>query len=68
MEARMILVILIVAIAETAWALFCAATSVNLLVFYAVLVAASAIFWVPGIAEKRGAPQRASSGIPETNR
>jgi len=55
--ARMILVILAAAIAETAWALFCAATGVNLLVFYAVLVGASAVFWVPGIAERRGVPQ-----------
>jgi hypothetical protein len=54
---RMILVILAVAIAETAWALFCAATGVNLVVFYAALVAASAVFWVPGLAERRGAPK-----------
>jgi hypothetical protein len=64
----MILVILAVAIAETAWALFCAATGVNLLVFYAVLVAASAVFWVPGLTEKRGAPRKTSNAIPETNR
>jgi hypothetical protein len=65
--ARMILVILVVAIAETAWALFCAATGVNLLVFYAVLVVASAVFWVPGLAERR-APRKTSSGILETDR
>jgi hypothetical protein len=50
---RMIPVILAAAIAETAWALFCAATGVNLLVFYVVLVVVSAVFWVPGVAGKR---------------
>jgi hypothetical protein len=64
---RMILVILAAAIAETAWALFCAETGVNLLVFYVVLVAASAVFWVPGLADTRGAPRMTSNGIPETN-
>jgi hypothetical protein len=64
---RMVPVILAVAIAETAWALFCAATNVNLFVFYAVLVVASGIFWVPGVAEKR-APQKTSNSIVETNR
>ena len=51
---RMILLILAVAIAETAWALFCAVTGVNLAVFYVVLVVASAVFWIPGLAEPRG--------------
>jgi hypothetical protein len=66
--ARMILAILVVAMAETAWSLFCAATDVNLIVFYGVLVAASAVFWIPGLAEKRGGPRKAPSGVPETNR
>jgi hypothetical protein len=66
--ARMILAILAVATAETVWALFCAVTSVNLLVFYAVLVAASAVFWIPGLTGKRGGPQKTPSGVPETNR
>ena len=65
---RMIPVILIMVVAETAWALFCAETGVNLFVFYAVLVAVSAVFWIPGRAEKRVAPQKASSGDLETNR
>jgi len=65
---RLILVILMAAVAETAWALFCAETGVNLFVFYAVLVAVSAVFWVPDRAEKRVAPQKASSGDLETNR
>jgi membrane protein implicated in regulation of membrane protease activity len=65
--ARMILVILAVAIAETAWALFSAATGVNLFLFYAVLVVASAVFWFPGLTKKRG-PRKTSSGIGETNR
>jgi hypothetical protein len=46
----MILLILVLAIAETAWALFCAETSVNLVVFYLVLLAASVVFFIPGIA------------------
>ena len=54
--ARLIIAILLVAIAETLWALFCAAASVNLFVFYAVLVAASAVFWIPGLTENRGRP------------
>jgi hypothetical protein len=56
--ARLILTILVLAVAETAWALFAAETSVNLLVFYAVLVAASAVFFVPGVAESGGRPPR----------
>ena len=65
---RLILVILMAAVAETAWALFCAETGVNIFVFYAVLVAVSAVFWIPDRAEKRVAPQEASSGDLETNR
>jgi len=64
----MILVILALAVAETAWALFCAEMGVNLLVFYAVLVAVSAVFWIPDRAEKRVTSQEASSGSLETNR
>ncbi len=52
--ARMILVALALAVAETAWALFCAETSVNLILFYVVLLAASVVFFIPGIAEKSG--------------
>jgi len=48
--ARLLWVIVVMAILETAWALFAAATGVNILLFYAVLVAASTIFWVPGLA------------------
>ena len=51
---RMILLVMFLAVAETAWALFCAATGVNIFLFYAVLVAASALFWVPGLTEKKG--------------
>ncbi len=50
---RLIPVILVMAVAETAWALFCAETGVNLFVFYAVLVAVSAVFWLPGPAQKQ---------------
>jgi len=52
---RMLLVILVLAVAETGWAYYCAETGVNLFLFYAVLVVASAVFWIPGVAEKRGA-------------
>jgi len=65
---RLILVILMAAVAETAWALFCAETGVNIFVFYAVLVAVSAVFWIPDRAEKLVAPQEPSSGDLETNR
>jgi len=61
---RMILVIVITVIAETTWALFCAETGVNLVVFYAVLVAISAVFWLPAPARKR----EASTGELETKR
>lgn len=65
---RMIPVILIMVVAETAWALFSAETGVNLFVFYAVLVAVSAVFWIPDPAEKRLATQKAAGGDLETNR
>lgn len=39
-----------VALAEVAWALFCAETSANLGLFYVGLVAASVVFFVPGLA------------------
>jgi len=55
---RMLLVILILVVAETAWALLCAYTGINILVFYAVLVIASAVFWIPGLTETRAAAQR----------
>jgi len=49
----MLLVILILVVAETAWALLCAYTGINILVFYAVLVIASVVFWIPGLTETR---------------
>jgi hypothetical protein len=67
--ARMILVIVVMVAAETAWTLFCAETDANLLLYYAVLVAASAVFFIPGLAEKRGsAPRQPPMGTAETNR
>ncbi len=65
---RLIPVILVMAVAETAWALFCAETGVNLFLFYGVLVAVSAVFWIPDRAEKGVAPQKASTGDVDTNR
>ncbi|MGH9918780.1 MAG: hypothetical protein ACRD6W_07940 [Nitrososphaerales archaeon] len=64
----MILTILIMVVAETAWALFSAETGMNLFVFYAVLVALSAVFWLPDLAKKRLAPEKAAGGDLETNR
>jgi hypothetical protein len=52
----MTLVILAMAVAETAWALYAAETSVSLLLFFAVLVAASAVFFLPGLVVVRDAP------------
>jgi len=65
----MILVIPLLAIAETAWALVCAEASLNLVLFYVVLVAASAVFFVPGVAEMGSdIPQTAPARTPETDR
>lgn len=66
--ARIILVAVVMAVAETAWALFCAVAQVNLALFYAVLVAASTVFWIPGLAEPRQRPPTISTSPPETNR
>lgn len=65
---RMFVVIVMLVVAETAWALFCAETGVNLLVFYAVLVAVSGVFWIPDRSERRLAPQSSPSADLETNR
>ena len=46
---------MLLAVAETAWALVSAYTGLPLLVFYGVLVAASALFFVPGLSEKTSA-------------
>jgi hypothetical protein len=54
----MILVAVVMAVAETAWALYCGEADVNLAVFYAVLVLASAVFFIPGIAEPRASARR----------
>lgn len=62
------MVILILAVAETAWALFCAEMSVNLLVFYAVLVAISTVFWIPDRAEAAPRNQHSPGADLETNR
>ena len=51
---RMILLAVVMAAGETAWAFYCGVTGVNLAVFYAVLVLASSVFFIPGIAEPRG--------------
>jgi len=62
-------VIVVMVVAETAWALYCAETSFNLLGFYVVLVVASAVFWVPGLSGSRGgATPSVRPGTPETNK
>jgi hypothetical protein len=48
-SAKMLTAIVVMAVAETAWALYAATSSFDLLLFYGVLVAASAVFFVPGI-------------------
>ena len=52
--ARMYFVILALAIAETAWALLCAVTNLDLVLFYVGLVAASVVFFIHGNSEKGG--------------
>lgn len=49
MGARLYLVILSLAVVETAWALVCALTSANLGLFYVGLVAASFVFFLPSV-------------------
>jgi hypothetical protein len=67
--ARLLIVILVMVVAETAWTMFCAVTGANLLLYYAVLVTASAVFFVPGLTEKSGAaPRERLAGTAETNR
>ena len=62
------LVIFAVAVAETAWALLCAYTGINIFVFYAVLVIASGVFWVPGLTEGHRASQKTRpDGTAETD-
>lgn len=48
---RLVITILVVTLAESAWALFCAETNADLGLFYVGLVAASVVFFVPGLAE-----------------
>jgi hypothetical protein len=68
-STRLVAAILVMVVAETAWALYCAETSFNLLGFYVVLVVASAAFWVPGLSGSRGSsspPTRPATA--ETNK
>lgn len=67
-SARLVTVILVMVVAETAWALYCAETSFNLLGFYVVLVVASVVFWVPGLTDKRGSAPSGAGEAAETNR
>jgi hypothetical protein len=47
---KLVLLILVLAVGETAWALFAAETSLNILLFYVVLVALSLAFvLIPGL-------------------
>ncbi len=67
LTARMNLAILVVTIAEVAWTLLCAVTGANLLLYYAGLVAASVVFFVPGLEGKGASPVTAPEVAPETN-
>jgi hypothetical protein len=68
-SARLVTVILVMVVAETAWALYCAETNFNLLGFYLVLVVASGVFWIPGLTERRGSGASApDTRAAETNR
>jgi hypothetical protein len=69
-SAKLVTVIVVMVVAETSWALYCAESGFNLLGFYLVLVVASAVFWIPGLSEKRAStPPPVSSAIAgETNR
>jgi hypothetical protein len=52
MVARMQLLIPVLAVCETIWALLCAYTGADLAIFYGVLVAASAVFFIPALTDK----------------
>lgn len=54
--ARLVAVVLVLGVLEVAWALYCSETGANIFLFYGVLIAASAVFWIPGIATKRPGP------------
>jgi hypothetical protein len=54
--ARLLSVIILMAIVESAWALVAAEIGVPLLVFYGILVVASSVFWVPWVAREGGKP------------
>ncbi len=56
---RMYVVILVMIVVESAWALLCAVTDTNLFLYFAGLVVASVMFFIPGVAEgKRQTAQR----------
>jgi hypothetical protein len=40
-------------VVESAWALFCAVAGVDLFLYFAGLIVASAAFWVPGLLEQK---------------
>ncbi len=65
---RTLTTILVVTIAEVAWTLFAARAGVELAVYYAVLVVASAVFFIPGIAEEgAGSAQERLARTAETS-
>ncbi|HUI00528.1 MAG TPA: hypothetical protein VLX56_02725 [Nitrososphaerales archaeon] len=53
---RLVLVAAVLAVLETAWALYAGAYQVNFWLFYGVLLGASLVFFVPGVVEKRAPP------------
>jgi hypothetical protein len=46
-------VILVLVVVESSWAILCAVIGVDLFVYFAGLIAGSAMFWVPGVAEQK---------------
>jgi amino acid permease len=50
---RLFIVILVMVVVESTWAVLCAVTGVNLFLYFAGLIAASVVFWVPGLTGQR---------------
>ena len=48
---RLVGLTLVLTVVEGGWALFCASTDLNLGLFYLGLVAATGVFFVPGLAD-----------------
>ena len=49
---RAFLVILLLVVVESAWAIFCITTGVDLTVYYAGLIIASGVLWIPKVLDR----------------